>query len=477
MVRRRVRRSSILHRLPALAVCVACLAARADPPPAPAPGLAAAVAPYAGVARRLIEAARQEPSAWTRLAELTDTFGHRLSGSESLEAALRWAAGEMKKDGLDNVRLEPVTVPRWVRGRESAALVAPVRHELAMLGLGNSVGTPPEGIEAELVIVRDFDELQRLGPAGVKGRIVLFDVPFTTYGETVVYRSTGASRAARLGAIAMLLRSVGPIGLRTPHTGALRYADDAPKIPAASIAVEDAQRLRRLRERGLTLRVRLRMQARFEADALSANLVGEIVGREAPHEIVLVGGHLDSWDVGTGAMDDGGGCVMTWQALRLVRRLGLRPRRTLRVVLFTNEENGLRGALAYRDRHAAELSDHVAALESDSGAFPPLGFGFSGVDAARTVIRDAARLLEPIGATRIGESGGGADVSPLAAAASVPTLSLDVDGARYFIYHHTQADTIERLSAEDLASGSAAVAVMAYVLADLPQRLPRRSAP
>lgn len=479
---RRPRRSPPLRHLPLLGVCVSTLAAHAGllppPPPgevptSPAPGLSTEVAPYADVARRLIEAARDEPSAWSRLAELTDTFGHRLSGSPSLEGALRWAAEEMKKDGLDNVRLEPVMVPKWVRGHESATLVSPVRHELAMLGLGNSLGTPPDGIEAELVIVRDFDELERVGAAGVKGRMVLFNVPFTSYGETVVYRGAGASRAAKLGAVAVLLRSVGLTGLRTPHTGALRYADDAPRIPAAALAAEDAQRLQRLHERGLPLRVRLQMQAHFEPDAPSANLVGEIVGREAPQEVVLVSGHIDSWDVGTGAMDDGGGCVMTWQALRLVRRLGLRPRRTLRVVLFTNEENGLRGGLGYRDRHAAELKDHVVALESDSGAFRPLGFGFTGGDEARATLRDVARLLEPIGATRVGDKGDGADIGPLARAGGVPTLSLEVAGERYFMYHHTQADTLERLSPDDVAAGSAAVAVMAYVLADLPRRLPR----
>jgi carboxypeptidase Q len=449
-------------------------AGSAPPAPAAAAALPAEIAAYADTARRLIDAAASaKPSAWDRLAELTDTFGHRLSGSASLEAALRWSAETMKAEGLENVRLEPVMVPRWVRGRESAELLPPHFGELALLGLGNSVGTPPEGVEAELAVVSSFDDLERLGRAGVEGRIVLYDVPYTRYGATVEYRSSGASRAARLGARAVLLRSVGLPGLRTPHTGALRYADDAPRIPAAAISLEDAQRLRRLHERGQTPRVRLRMEARFEADAPSANLVGEIVGRESPHEVVLVGGHIDSWDVGTGAMDDGAGCVMTWQALALVRRLGLRPRRTLRVVLFTNEENGLRGGLGYRDAHAAELKDHVAALESDSGGFRPLGFGFTGGDAARATVRAIAHLLEPLGATRVKDEGGGADIGPLAQAGGVPTLSLDVDGERYFTYHHTPADTLERLNAEDLSQGAAAVAVMAYVLADLPQRLPR----
>lgn len=458
-----------------LLVCLTLsrLVAAAEPaqeqPAHPAPEIAA----YRETAARLLAGAQQEPSAWTRLAELTDTFGARLSGSENLEAALRWAAEEMKKDGLENVRLEPVMVPRWVRGRESLELLAPLHQELVMLGLGNSVGTPDEGLEGELAIVADYADLERLGRAGVAGRIVLFDVPYTRYGETVAYRSTGAVRAAKLGARAVLLRSVGPIGLRTPHTGALQYEDGVPRIPAAAIPVEDAQRLRRLQSRGLRPRVRLRMQARFEPDAPSANLVGEIVGRERPREVVLVGGHIDSWDVGTGAMDDGAGSIMTWHALLLLKRLGLRPRRTVRVVLFTNEENGLRGGLAYRDAHAAELAEHVAALESDSGGFAPRGFGFTGSDAARATVVDVARLLEPIGATRVRADGGGADIGPLAKAGGVPTLSLDVEGERYFVYHHTPADTIERLDPQDLAHGSAAIALMAYVLADLEQRLPR----
>lgn len=430
----------------------------------------AEIGAYADTARRLIDSARAERAGWQRLAELTDTFGHRLSGSENLEAALRWAATEMTKDGLENVRLEPVKVPHWVRGAESAEVVAPVRHALVMLGLGNSVGTPPEGIESELVIVKSFDDLEARA-AEIKGKLVLYNVAYTGYGETVRYRGAGASRAARLGALGVLLRSVGPTGLRTPHTGALRYEEGVPSIPAAAITAEDAERLQRLSERGLRLRVRLKMQAHFLPDADSANLVGELVGREHPEQIVLVGGHLDSWDVGTGAMDDGAGCVMTWEALRLIKRLGLRPRRTLRVVLFTNEENGLRGGRAYAERHAGELKQHVAALESDSGGFKPEGFGFTGSDAARATVRQIAQLLEPIDATRVAAYGGGADIDPLAEAGKVPTLSLDVAGERYFMYHHTPADTLERLAPEDIALGSASVAVMAYVLADLPTRL------
>ena len=219
------------------------------------------------------------------------------------------------------------------------------------------------------------------------------------------------------------------------------------------------------------------MEARFLPDADSANLVGEIEGREKPDEIVLVGGHIDSWDVGVGAMDDGGGCIVTWEALRLLKRLGLRPRRTVRVVLFTNEENGLRGALGYLERHAGEAKSHVLALESDGGVFAPKGFGFSGSEAARSVVREVAALLSGIGATGIAPQGGGADIGPIVKAGRVPSMSLDVEGSRYFVYHHTPADTLERLDPDEVARCAAAVAVMAYVVADLPEALPREAEP
>lgn len=430
---------------------------------------------YREVARKIIEAARADHFAWQRLAELSDTFGPRLSGSPALEAALRWAAQEMKKDGLENVRLEKVMVPRWVRGRESVEIVEPFPSPLVMLGLGNSVSTPPEGVTAELLLVKSFDELEAKA-AEAKGKIVLFNADFTSYGETVRYRGAGPSRAARHGALAVLIRAVGPMGLRTPHTGGTRYDDDAPKIPAAAVAAEDANRLQRIQERGRRIVVRLRMEAQMQAEAESANLIGEIRGRELPDEIVLVGGHIDSWDVGTGALDDGGGVIATWDALRVIQKLGLRPRRTLRVVAFTNEENGLRGSLAYRDAHKAELKKHVLALESDNGAFKLHGFGFTGGASARAVVTEIAKLLEPLGATQVGDNGGGADVGPLAQAAaasgsSLPLMSPLVDGSRYFIYHHTPADTVERLDPEEVAGCVAGIAVMAFVVADLPLRL------
>jgi carboxypeptidase Q len=425
---------------------------------------------YRDSAARLIGEAVSSTFAWDRLSVLTDTIGNRLSGTASLDRAIQWAVAEMNKDGLENVHTERVMVPRWVRGRESVEMVEPVRRPLVMLGLGDSIGTSAEGLQAELLIVQSFEELDGKA-AAARGKIILFNVPFTTYGETVRFRSGGASRAARHGAVAMLVRAVGPAGLRTPHTGALQYASDAPRIPAASIASEDADHLQRLIDRGVKVVLRFKMDAHFDPDAESANVVGEIRGRERPDEVVVVSGHLDSWDVGAGATDDGGGCVVTWEALRIMKKLNLRPRRTVRVVLWTNEENGGRGGLAYRDQHRADLAKHVMMLESDGGVFRPLGFGFTGNESARATVTAIATLLSGIAADQISAGGGGADIGPSMQEAHVPGMSLEVDGSKYFVIHHTPADTIDKIDPVEMAKCAAAVAVMAYVVADLPRRL------
>lgn len=427
---------------------------------------------YRDPAARLIGEALSDRFAWQRLALLTDTIGHRLSGSPSLDRAITWAVEEMKKDGLENVHAEPVLVPKWVRGRESAELVEPAPHALAMLGLGDSIGTPAGGLQAEVLVVKSIEELD-LRSQQAKGRIVLFNQPFTNYEDSRPLRSFGPSRAARHGAVAALVRSIGPAGLRLPHTGALQYSTDAARIPAAAIATEDADQLQRMADRGQRIVARLQMEAHFEADAPSANVVGELRGRDLPDEFVVVGCHLDSWDVGAGASDDGGGCIATWDALRMMKKLGLRPRRTVRVVLWTNEENGTRGAVAYRDAHKAELRNHVLMIESDSGVFRPLGFGFSGNNRAReTVQRIAATLLRGIGADAIGPVGGGADIDPAVQEGRIAAMSLEVDDSQYYRIHHTAADTVDKIDPMDLAKCSAAVAVMAYVVADMPQRLP-----
>ncbi|PYR29084.1 MAG: carboxypeptidase [Acidobacteria bacterium] len=425
---------------------------------------------YRGPAARLIGEAVGDAFAWRRLSVLTDTIGNRLSGTPQLARAIKWAAEEMKRDGLENVHTEKVMVPKWVRGNESAEIIEPARQQIVMLGLGGSVATPPAGLQADVFIVHGFDELDA-HPAQVHGRIVLFNVPFTSYGETVRFRSEGASRAARHGAVAMLIRSVGLNGLRLPHTGVLQYSHDAPKIPAAAITTEDADRLERMVGRGGRVVVALKMEAHFDPDAESANVVGEIRGREKPDEIVVVSGHLDSWDVGAGATDDGGGCVVSWEALRIMKKLNLRPRRTVRLVLWTNEENGGRGGLAYRDRHRAELGRHVMMMESDSGVFRPLGFGFTGSDRARQTVTAIATLLSGIAADQIVSNGEGADIGPSAQEGHIATMSLEVDDSRYFLIHHTPADTIDKIDPVEMARCAAAVTVMAYVVADLPERL------
>ena len=450
----------------ALVVCLQFPPPAVDVPKRDAP---AWLAPYREPASRLIGEAVAADAAWQRLAYLGDTFGHRLSGSPNLEAAIKWAVDEMKRDGLENVHTEPVKVPHWVRGRESLEIVGAIPQPLVMLGLGNSVGTPAAGIEADLIVVRNFEQLEAAADK-VKGRIVLFNVPFTTYGETVRFRALGPSRVAVLGGVAMLIRAVGPAGLRTPHTGALSYTDGQPQIPAAAVSHEDAARLQRMVNRGTNVRLKLMMEARFLPDADSFNVVGEIRGRELPNEVVVIGGHFDSWDVGTGATDDGGGCVATWEALRLMKKLNIRPRRTVRVVLWTNEENGGRGGTAYRDRYLADLPNHVMMLESDSGVFRPTGFGFSGTEAARAKVKDIATLLAGIQADQIGPTGGGADIGPSVQHAGIPALSLEVEG-NYFLIHHTAADTVDKIDPLDIARSSAAIAVMTYVIAEMPERL------
>ena len=426
---------------------------------------------YRERASRIIGAALTSDVAYRRLAWLTDRIGHRLSGSENLERAIAWAVSEMKRDGLDNVRAEKVLVPHWVRGEESLELLEPEARKLPMLGLGNSVGTPREGITAEAVVVRNFDELEALGEK-VRGRVVVYNVPFTTYGQTVAYRGSGASRAAKYGAVAAVVRSITPVSLQTPHTGSLRYAEDSPQIPAAAVTIEGAELLQRMYDRGERPKLRLKMEARFLPDAESANVVAELRGTERPDEIVLVGGHYDSWDVGQGAHDDGGGCIVSWEVARLLKSLKLRPRRTIRVVLFTNEENGVRGGNAYRDAYKAEAARHVFAIESDSGVYRPTGFGLAekASPQARADIVEIAKLLSGIRADRIDADGGGVDIDPMMRE-GVTGASLNVDGSHYFDIHHTHADTFDKVSPQELAACVAAMTVMAYVVADMPDRL------
>jgi carboxypeptidase Q len=340
-----------------------------------------------------------------------------------------------------------------------------------MLGLGGSVATPPEGITAEVLVVQSFADLRERAREAA-GKIVLFNVPFTSYHETVQVRVRGAIEAARAGGVASLIRSVTPYSMQSPHTGGMMYDASVKKIPHAAITLEDAAMLQRMQERGQRVVVRLKMSGRMLPEAESRNVVAEIRGRERPDEIIVVSGHLDSWDVGQGAMDDGGGAIAAWEAVRLMRTLHLRPRRTIRVVLWVNEENGLAGAKAYEREHKSEMGRHILALESDIGAFQPWGFSFVGSPRAWPVIERYSRALRPLGADHPTTGEVEADVGELRAD-GVPTLALLTVGPRYFWFHHTDADTMDKLDPGQVARCAAAMALMAWEAAEAPAALPR----
>lgn len=416
-------------------------------------------------ADRIINAALADSgAAWNTLARFTDFSGHRLSGSQGLEKGIDWLLAEMKKDGLDNVHAEPAMVPHWVRGKESVTLMEPRVANLPMLGLGGSIATPKGGITGEVIVVGSFDELTRRA-SEAKGKIVLWDVPFTNYGATVRYRSGGASAAAKVGALASLVRSVTPYSMRTPHTGAMNYDSTVAKIPTAAITVEDAMMIHRMTNRGTKVVVKLEMDAQTLPDAPSRNVVAELRGSEKPDEVIVFGGHIDSWDVGQGAMDDGGGVIVAWEALKLMKKLGIKPKRTIRVVGWTNEENGGRGGRAYADAHKSEISNFVLAIESDGGVFAPVQLGFTGSDAGRVVMQQVAALVEKVGPVSIGASGGGADIGPLMAL-GVPGVGFEVDGSKYFWFHHTEADTVDKLDGVQMQRCVAVMAVLALVASD-----------
>jgi len=421
-------------------------------------------------AERLRAEAFRTHGAYADLAWLCDHIGPRLSGSPQLDQAIAWAQDRLKAAGLVNVHAEPAMVPHWVRGRESAELLLPAPQRVNLLGLGGSVGTPEGGLTADVVVVGSFDELDKLS-AAVKGKIVLFDVPYKGYGHTVVYRHDGAAKAAKYGAVAALVRSVGPVSLDTPHTGAMDYDPAYPKIPTAAVTIEASTQMRRMQDRGERIRMKLEMGAKTLPDAPSANVVGEIPGTEKPGEVVILSGHLDSWDVGQGAQDDGAGTVTAMEAARLIQSLGLKPRRTLRVVLWTNEENGLRGGKAYRDAHRAELGQIVAAFETDSGSERIKGFGLDLRKAspeakagALASLKTLGGALEPFGPIDLRLGGSGADVSPMVAE-GVPGIGVGHAATHYFDVHHTQADTVDKVDPDDLAFNAATLASFAYALA------------
>ena len=440
-----------------------------------APALAQRTLPLPDAAARatqdkLIDAAVADSAAWNRLALLADTFGNRPSGSKRLEDALDWILSEMKKEGLDNVHAESVMVPHWERGAESAVLLEPRRDTLAMLGLGKSVGTPPNGITAPVLVVNDFADL-RARAADAKGKIVLFDFPFDTakppfaaYGEAVAYRALGPDSAMQFGAVAVLIRSVTPMSLRSPHTGALRYGDSTKRLPAAALSVEDAMMLHRMQARGQKIVVTLKMGAHHLPMAHSRNIVAEIRGSDRPEQVVIVSGHIDSWDVGQGAMDDGGGAVAAWEAVRLIKQLGIKPRRTIRVVLWTNEESGLAGGRGYAAAHKDELKDIVLAFESDNGVFMPSGVNVAGGDSLIPALKRVIEPLARIGVSTVTPGESEADVSPMLAA-GVPVGSITTDASKYFWYHHTRADTPDKLDPIAMARCVATLAATAYGVA------------
>ncbi len=419
---------------------------------------------------RLKAEAFRTHGAYQDLAWLCDRIGHRLAGSPELDQAIAWAQDRMKAAGLVNVHAEPVMVPHWVRGTERAEMVAPRRQPLHILGLGGSVGTPQGGLTADVLVVGSFAELDRLGDAA-KGKIVVYDEPYAGYGATVDYRFSGASRAARHGAVAALVRSVGPVSLDTPHTGMMAYDPAAPKIPVAAITLEAATQMHRLQAAGVPVRVHLEMGAQTLPDAPSANVVGEIPGREHPEEVILLSGHLDSWDVGQGAQDDGAGCVIALEAARVIRSAGLQPRRTIRVVFFVNEENGVRGGKAYLAAHRGELDRFVAAVESDSGSEKALGFSLDlpkatpqDREAALARLQALGPLLARLGAGRLVTGDAGVDVGPIVEE-GVPGLGMSHAATHYFDIHHSEADTLDKVDENDLAQNAAILATLAYALA------------
>jgi carboxypeptidase Q len=402
-----------------------------------------------------------DAKAMDRLVTLCDRYGHRLSGSDSLERALDWLDRTLRQDGFDVVTRQPVMVPSWVRGKESLELISPRLSDLSILGLGGSIGTGKRGLTAPVVPVRDFSDLAAKADL-VRGKIVLFNVPFTTYGATVQYRAKGAVAAAKVGALGVIVRSVGPTSLSTPHTGAMSYEDGIAKIPNCAVSIEGAELIQRLYDAGDKPIVRLKMDAHFRPDRRSSNIWADIRGSQYPDEIVVLGGHIDSWDVGQGANDDAGGCCAAWHALMHLKSGGWRPRRTIRVAFWVNEENGTRGGIEYAARVKASRERHRLLVESDSGVANPLPVGITA--ASEGVFQKVQAELKPLMTDPLGvavtSGGGGADIGPTGAL-GYPTAGLNTDTSGYWNVHHTNADTIDKINLVDYKRCSAALATIA----------------
>jgi hypothetical protein len=426
----------------------------------------------------LRDRALESDLAYELLRSLTVEVGHRLAGSPGDRAAVAWAKRQLETMDFDEVWTEAVTVPHWVRGEAQGwILVDPYPRETVLLALGGSVGTPEGGITAEVVRLPSLEALEDAPEQSVRGKIVFIDRATERtrtgrgYGEAGGVRHTGPAVAGAKGALAVLIRSIGTGTGRFAHTGGTLYSDDSPKIPAAALAIPDADLLAAQLDSGRSVRFHLELGSHYRPDAQSANVIAEIRGRERPEEIVLLGAHLDSWDVGSGAHDDGAGCAIVMAAARLIAALPGAPRRTVRVVLFANEEFGLSGARAYAEAHAAELPSYQLAMESDLGADRVWAFATAVDPAARVEAGRIAALLEPLGIEWLDEPArGGADLSPLRAA-RVPRADLRQDATRYFDYHHTIDDTFDKIDAESIAQNVAAYAAVAYWAAETPTTL------
>jgi carboxypeptidase Q len=457
------------------------LGVAAQAPPQQAPGLPADLV---ASLTRLRDAALTSDYAWRQVAHLTENIGPRLAGSPQADAAARYVADEMRRVGLE-VSLQRVMVPHWVRGEEKAELTifpgqaAGTVQKIILTALGNSAATPADGVMADVVVVNNFDELAALGRDKIAGRIVLFNEKFdkrmadagrggVAYGEAVVYRGRGPRDAATLGAVAALVRSVGGADYRLPHTGAGARAG----IPSAAVTAEDADLVAHLTQQG-RVAMHLVLTPQTLPDAAGYNVIADLKGSEHPEQIVIVSGHLDSWDLGTGAIDDAAGVAVAMQAAQLCKQLGLTPRRTIRVVAWMNEENGGSGSRSYLAEYEGSLSNHVAAIESDLGAGHPLGFTGIFSPSARATLQQITRVLSPIGATLVEDArSAAADVNPMGSR-GVPAFALLQDERTYFNYHHTAADTLDKIVPQELAENAAAMAVMGFALADMPQSLPR----
>lgn len=401
-----------------------------------------------------------------------------MSGSQNLENAIDYMVDTMKNVGLSNVHTENATIPHWERGYENADLISPRKQNLKMTGLGTSVGTPRGGIIANVIVVESFKEFESVPPERVRGNIVLFAPKWESYGKTVIYRRDAASIASRKGAVAALVRSITGFSIGSPHTGGQYYAEGVRKIPVAALTVEDAEMLLRLYKRGETITIHLEMEDRNMGPFVSRNTIAELPG-ETVRPVVVVSGHFDSWDIGVGAMDDGGGAFISWKALELLKTLNLKkPRRTLRAILWTAEEQGIHGANAYARQHMAEEGQEFNLfIESDTGTFEPRGLDFSGNAEATCIFKEVLKLMAPLNATEFNSPvSGGPDINQWAIR-GFPSASLLNKNERYNWFHHSAGDSMLVENTDDLDKNTALFAAVAYVIGDLSVDLPKTIVP